>query len=75
MPDDLGGNGNGLAFYCAPNAELTNNSFYQAFSVQTFSSVDVPTLKAAIGQAKMSAETAPVINYMRWCLDIALLVQ
>ena len=75
MPDELGGQGNGLAWWADTNAAITNNSFYQAFSADTFASVDVATLKAAIGQAKMSAETAPAINYMRWCLDIALLVQ
>ena len=75
MPDALGGHGNGPAWYSADNAAITDNSFYQAFSVQSFMTVDIPGLKAAIGQAMMSAETAPVVNYLNWCLTIATAVQ
>lgn len=75
MTDPLGGNGNGSAWWCEPTAELTNSPFYQMFSGTAFQNVDIPTIKAAIGQALASCEAAPVVNYLNWVLTIALKVQ
>ena len=66
----MGGEGNGLAWWSACDAEITNAEIYQAFSQTAISSIDANTVKAALGQAKASAEAAPLINYLVWVLTV-----
>lgn len=71
MPDYQGGNGNGTAFYCAPDAILTQSSFYQQYSQIQLKDVVVAEVKGAIGTAYGSAEASPVVNYLHWILTMA----
>ena len=66
--DSLGGNGNGLAWYAADSADITNHAAYQTYSQQTFASIDANAVKAAIANSRGSAEAAPIVNYLRWIL-------
>jgi hypothetical protein len=74
MTDYQGGNGNGAAFYCAPDAILTQSSFYQLYSQQQLKDIAAPEVKAAIGTAYGSAEAAPIINYLKWILDLVVAI-
>jgi len=72
--DYQGGSGNGTAFYCAPDAALTSSSYYQQYSQTQFKAVDVVQLKANLGNSMASAEAAPIVNYLKWVLDMVLAV-
>jgi hypothetical protein len=74
MTDYQGGSGNGLAFYCEPDAVLTSSAYYQQYSNTQLKAVDVVQLKANLGNSLASAEAAPIVNYLKWVLDLALAV-
>jgi hypothetical protein len=68
--DYQGGSGNGLAWYAASDAVLTNSPIYQELSQILLKNQDVPTLKGLIGGMYGSTEAAPLMNYVRWLLSM-----
>jgi len=70
MTDYQGGNGNGLAWYSAPDAVLTNSPIYQSLSQIEFKDHNVLSLKGILGGMLASAEAAPLINYVKWVLTM-----
>jgi hypothetical protein len=72
MPDMLGASGNGDAWYCPVDADITTHPIYQSFSKDPLASVDVASVKGLIGGMVATSETAPILNYLRWLLALAL---
>ena len=68
--DYQGGNGNGLAWYSATDAILTNSPIYQSLSQIEFKDHDVASLKGILGGMLASAEASPLINYVKWVLTM-----
>ena len=68
--DALGGNGNGSRWYAADNAAITNHPFYQEYSQLQIGTIDVNILKTTIGEMLPSAEASPIINYLKWVLEL-----
>ena len=71
MPDMLGASGNGDAWYCPVDADITTHPLYQYYNKSIISTVDVTSLKGLIGGMAATAETAPILNYLRWLLSLA----
>lgn len=72
MGDYLGGLGNGDAWYCPIDAELTNHVYYQTYNKQLLASIDANVLKSLIGSMPATAESAPILNYLRWVLSLVV---
>ena len=72
--DYQGGSGNGLAWYAASDAILTNSPLYQKYSQKQIAALDPNAVKADIGAALASAESAPILNYLHWVLTLSLAV-
>ena len=72
--DYQGGSGNGLAWYAATDAILTNSPLYQTYSQKQIAAIDMAVLKADIGAAVASAEAAPILNYLYWVHTLALVL-
>jgi len=72
MGDYLGGAGNGDAWYCPIDAELTNHPYYQSYNKQMIGAIDVNVLKGLIGSMPATAESAPILNYLRWVLSLSV---
>jgi hypothetical protein len=68
--DQLGGQGNGLAFFAGPTAPIQNHELYILYSTQQFSAINLAEVKARIQNAYASAEAAPIINYLQWVLKV-----
>ena len=71
MPDMLGASGNGDAWYCPVDADITTHPLYQNFNKTMIAAVDVAALKGLIGGMAATSETAPILNYLRWLLSLA----
>jgi hypothetical protein len=66
--DGLGGSGLGPFWFAASDAPITDHPIYQLFSQQKISAIDAAQVKGQIGTAYGSAESAPIISYLRWLL-------
>ena len=71
MADPLGGQGNGSAWWAESNAQITDMDIYQGFSQTAIANINITALKGVLGAALPSAEGAPLINYLKWVLDMA----
>lgn len=67
--DALGGSGLGPFWFADSDAPITNHPIYQTFSQLNISSIDVSQLKGYIATSKASAESAPIISYLRWLIE------
>lgn len=75
MPDRLGAYGNGDAWYAPVEADITNHPIYQSFNKTALAAVDIPTVKGIIGGMPATAETAPILNYLRWLLAVRVSIE
>jgi len=72
--DQLGGNGNGSAWFSSNDAAITNHPLYHKYSQQTVATIDIPTLKGVIGDSLASSESSPILNYLLWVHTVCLAV-
>jgi len=72
--DQLGGNGNGSAWFAANDAAITNHPFYLKYSQTRIASIDVSELKTDMQQSLASTQASPILNYLKWLLDICVAV-
>lgn len=70
MPDALGADGNGIYWFAADDAAITNHPIYQQFSQMQITDMDPPVLMAQIKNCYGSTEAAPIMNYLWWLLQI-----
>jgi len=71
--DYQGGQGNGSAWYCNDfNAPVLLTDVYASFEGKYIAAMDVQDIKDAIAGCKPSAQSAPVLNYLKWLLDLKL---
>jgi hypothetical protein len=74
--DYQGGQGNGSAWYCNDfDAPLLLTSVYAGFQAKPIATINPQDVKDAIVECVPSAEAAPVLNYLKWLLDIVVAVQ
>jgi len=67
--DGLGGQGLGPFWFADSDAPITDHPIYQEFSLKPIYTLDAMTVKQRLSQAFASAESAPIINYLRWLID------
>jgi len=67
--DALGGAGLGPFWFADSDAAITDHPIYELFSQQKVASIDVSQVKNYLGVAYASAESAPIISYLRWLID------
>jgi hypothetical protein len=67
--DALGGSGLGPYWFADPDAPITLHPTYQMFSQQKLSGIDANQVKTALGTSYPSAESAPLISYLRWLIE------
>ena len=70
--DQLGGNGNGSAWFAANDAAITNHPLYLKYSQSLIGIIDVNDLKTDMQQSLASSETSPILYYLKWLLDICV---
>jgi hypothetical protein len=72
--DPLGGNGNGLAWYSAYNADITSHPLYQKWEALTVAecAAALTDLKTDIANSQASAQGAPILNYLNWVYTLVL---
>ena len=69
--DYQGGQGNGSAWFCNDfNAPVLLQSQYADLQNKRIGDIDINDVKALIANAKPSAESAPIINYLFWLHEI-----
>jgi hypothetical protein len=66
--DGLGGSGLGPYWFAASDAPITDHPIYQLFSQQKIGAIDASQVKGQLATAYGSAESSPIINYLRWLL-------
>jgi hypothetical protein len=67
--DSLGGAGLGPFWFADSDAPITDHPVYQLFSQQKVAGIDVSQVKGYLSVAFASAESAPIISYLRWLID------
>jgi hypothetical protein len=70
MPDRLGADGNGDAWFAPLDAAITNHPFYQQYNKSPIAGLDPSDIKTLIGGMPPTVESAPILNYLRWVLAI-----
>ena len=68
--DQLGGQGNGLAFLAGPDAAIQEHELYILYSTQAINAINLSEIKSRIQVCQASAEAAPIINYLMWVLRV-----
>jgi len=66
--DGLGGSGLGPFWFADSDAPITDHPIYQQFSQQKIAAIDASQVKGQIASAYASAESAPILSYLRWLL-------
>jgi len=67
--DSLGGAGLGPFWFADSDALITDHPIYQEYSLKHFYEIDLAAIKTSLAAAYASAESAPIINYLRWLID------
>ena len=71
--DYQGGQGNGSAWYCNDfSAPVLLTDVYASFEGKQIGTIDANDIKTAISTCQPSAQSAPVLNYLKWLLDMKL---
>lgn len=74
--DWQGGQGNGSAWYCNDfNAPLLLTDGYATFEAKPLASITPQDVKDAIAGCQPSAQSAPLLNYYKWLLDLVNSIQ
>ena len=68
--DALGGEGNGPAFYAGPTAPIQDHELYILYSRKKWVDINLSEVKSRIQNCLASAEAAPIVNYLRWVLNV-----
>ena len=66
--DSLGGSGLGPFWFAASDAPITDHPIYQLFSQQKIAAIDAGQVKGYLATSYASAESAPIISYLRWLI-------
>ena len=72
--DQLGGSGNGAAWFSANDAKITDHPLYHKYSQQSIGDFNAATLKADMKAAVGSSEASPILNYLNWVLSLVVAV-
>lgn len=67
--DSLGGAGLGPFWFADSDAPITDHPIYQEYSLKQLYSIDAMTVKQDLSASYASAESAPIISYLRWLID------
>ena len=74
--DWQGGQGNGSAWYCNDfNAPLLLTDVYGTYQSKPIQTINPQDVKDSIAACFPTAEAAPVLNYLKWLLDIVVAIQ
>ena len=74
--DWQGGQGNGSAWYCNDfNAPLLLTDVYGTYQSKPIQTINPQDVKDSIAACSPTAEAAPVLNYLKWLLDIVVAIQ